>query len=114
MDTTIPNNLANKPAFSLRITSLFLLPFAYKVLLFCTVPQSSFLSAGLDAAQFMNRSIKPIRSLKIYSVELCVFFYQAQSSNISSIFETYSVSQICPKLVPPRGQSEIWVVHLKV
>lgn len=72
IDPVIPNNLANKPTFLLRMTSSFLLPFASKGLLFCTVHWSSFLSARLDAGQFMDRWIKPVRSLKIYSLEFCL------------------------------------------
>lgn len=36
---------------------------AYKNLPFCPVPGTSFLSAGWDAVQLMNRCIRPIRSV---------------------------------------------------
>ena len=46
----------NQPTFLPGLTSLFLLPLAYKSLSLCTAPWSSFLSAQWEAAQFQLTS----------------------------------------------------------
>lgn len=59
------------------LTSLFLFTSVYKTLSNCTTAQCSFYLLRLDAACFMNRWIKPIRSLNFFEfkdlIEFCSF-----------------------------------------
>lgn len=71
----------NSPFFLLLTTSLPCLP-GHKHLPFCTTPQSISLLTGWDAAWFINRFIKPIRS-QIYLVD---FFFNGHHLRQKSIY----------------------------
>ena len=70
-------------------------PLHIKLFAFCTAPQSSFLSARLDSAWFMNHCIKPLRYLNF--VHLTFFFsiiFLSQVFCILLILLFYSPFQI--------------------
>ena len=50
-------------------------PLHIKPFAFCTTPQSSFLSARLDSAWFMNHCIKPLRYLNFVHLSFFFFFF---------------------------------------
>lgn len=93
-----------------RITSLFPLISVCKSLLFCTTPQSSFLSAGLDAAWFELSSVQ--QTLKTNMPQF-IFWQVVGSTGVPILYGSLSKSDNCIASCPAfcsRGHNLLSVV----